>query len=62
MVKTSTAQKKATNRWRKNNPEKTKYINYKSTSRTFIREWANEDDLRELESIIKERRNNLDDN
>lgn len=56
---TSEAQKKATNTWRHKNPEQAKYNSYKSSARSFIRNWAKEEDLQELEQLISERRKEL---
>lgn len=57
--KTSDAQKQATNKWRKNNPEKTRYTNYKSTAKTFIRNWATSEDLKELKKLIEEKEDHV---
>ncbi len=46
-------------RWQSNNKERAKYLNYRSTSRSFVRKLATEDDLNELASLIEERRKML---
>ncbi|MDF7637129.1 hypothetical protein PT274_02455 [Leuconostocaceae bacterium ESL0958] len=53
---TTTAQNEANKRWAAKNKEHKKYLNYRSTSRSFIRKLATKDDLNELEQLIKERR------
>lgn len=42
-------------RWQSNNKERAKYLNYRSTSRSFVRKLATEEDLKELISLIEER-------
>lgn len=59
MEKVSQAQKKANRKWRKGNPEQARKISYRSTARTFIRNWADEEDLIELETLINERRKQI---
>ena len=54
----TTAQNEANKRWAEKNKEHKKYLNYRSTSRSFIRKLATEDDLNELEQLIQERRAN----
>lgn len=51
--KTSKAQIKAIRKWEKNNPEKAKYMRYRSLARTFVRHWANDEDIEELLEIYK---------
>ena len=58
--KTSKAQKEAIKAYRKRNPEKTRYYSYRSTTRTFIRNYSTLEDLEELEKIISERRKKLE--
>lgn len=55
---TTTAQNEANKRWAEKNKEHKKYLNYRSTSRSFIRKLATDDDLNELEQLIQERRSN----
>ncbi|CAK1227941.1 hypothetical protein [Fructobacillus tropaeoli] len=45
-------------KWRDKNKEYNRYLSYRSTSRSFIRKLATEDDLNELEQLIHERRAN----
>ncbi|MDO4721457.1 MAG: hypothetical protein Q4A78_12395 [Peptostreptococcaceae bacterium] len=56
MNKVSDAQKKASRAWEKRNPERTKMLRYRRSARYFIHEYAQEEDLQELERLIEERR------
>ncbi|MBS0949533.1 hypothetical protein JK159_03960 [Weissella minor] len=49
-------QTQANLRWAEKNKEKKKYLNYRTMSRSFIRKLATEEDLKELETLIRERR------
>lgn len=51
--KTSDAQMKAVRNWEKNNPEKVKYIRYKSFAKTFARLWADDEDMKEVFEVYK---------
>lgn len=51
----SKAQTKASRAWEKRNPERTRYMRYKSTARTFIRKYVTREDLVELKNLIAER-------
>lgn len=51
--KTSEAQVKAVRNWEKNNPEKAKYIRYKSSAKTFARHWADDEDMKEVLEVYK---------
>ena len=53
------AQTEANKRWQEKNREKAKYLRNRSTSRSFIRNNATEEDLQELEELIKIRREEL---
>ena len=53
------SQNEANQNWREKNKEKTKYLNYRSTARSFIRNLATDDDLKELKQLIAERENEL---
>ena len=50
--KASEAQRRATKKWEKNNPERKRYLRYRSNARTFVRHWAVEEDLKELIDIF----------
>ena len=51
--KTSEAQIRATRKREENNPERRRYIRYRSNARTFVRHWATQEDFEELEEIFK---------
>ena len=57
--KTSKAQVSASRRWEKENPERARYIRYRTGARGFIRNHATLEDLEEIEKLVKERRENL---
>lgn len=61
MAKISDAQKRATEGYRMRNREKTRIDGYKRTARSFIRNHATEEDLKEVESLIQERRKRIED-
>ena len=54
--KTSESQVNASRRWEQRNPERAKYIRYRTGARNFLRNHATEEDLQEMEQLIKERR------
>ncbi|CAK1240618.1 hypothetical protein ACT5YR_01100 [Fructobacillus fructosus] len=45
--------------WQEKNKEHSKYLKYRSTSRSFIRKLATEEDLKELTKLIEERLKNI---
>lgn len=49
----------ADKKWYKENKEHKQYLNYRSISRSFIRNKATAEDLEELEILIKERREQI---
>lgn len=53
--KTSDAQIKATQKWREKNKEKARYNSSKSSARSFIRNYANIDDINELRLMLDEK-------
>ncbi|AVM43017.1 hypothetical protein [Fastidiosipila sanguinis] len=57
--KTSDAQVRASRNWDKNNPEKARHSRYKSAAKTFIRHHATEEEMQELEELIKVRREKI---
>lgn len=59
--KTSQAQVNASRRWEQKNPERTRYLRYRTTARGFIRNHATHEDLEELKELIKEREEKLKD-
>ena len=56
--KTSDAQVKASRKWEEKNPDRKRYIRYRSNARTFVRHWANEEDLKELIDIFWDENSN----
>ena len=50
------AQKRAKQKYREKNRERTNYLNARTTARGFIRNKATAEDLEELEKLIKERK------
>lgn len=46
-------------RWAEENKEHKRYLSYRSTTRTFIRNYAKKDDLEELTNLIEEKRKKL---
>ena len=53
--KVSEAQRRATKKWETENPERKRYLRYRSNARTFVRHWATEEDFEELEKIFRKR-------
>lgn len=51
----SQAQKEAKKRWREKNWEKEKYYSRKSVAKNFIRDFATDDDLKELKEEISKK-------
>ena len=54
----SEAQLKANKRWNDKNKDKQRIYRYRSYARKFIRDLADDDDLKELQEMIQERLNN----
>lgn len=59
---TSDAQKRATQAYRERNREKTRKQSSKSAAKTFIRKYADCEDLKELEVLIEEKKLILENN
>ena len=57
--KTSEAQIRASRKWEENNKERNRYLSARRQARSFIRKYATEEDLKELEDMIEEKRNQL---
>ena len=55
----SEARKKANKRWDDKNKARKLYINKRSTTKSFILNFATEADLEQIEKYIEERRSNL---
>lgn len=49
----SKKQQEYNKRWAKNNAEHKRKLSYRSTARTFIRNYADMDDLKELQELIE---------
>lgn len=58
-MKYTEAQKNADKKWRDNNKEHASYLRSRSSARSFIRNKATPEDLRELEELIKNRKEEL---
>lgn len=54
--KTSEAQLKASKKWNAKNPDIVKKSRYKSSTKIYIRDWANEEDLEQIEERIEQKR------
>ena len=52
-------QTEANKRWQEKNRERNRYLTRRSTARNFIKKDATEEDLRELEQLIADRREEL---
>lgn len=55
MAKISEAQTRATKKYQAKNKEQQRVYRYRSYARKFIKDIANEDDLKELQESIKKR-------
>lgn len=55
------AQTKATKKWNEQNREHRNYLSKRSSARSFIRNHASSSDLKELEELITERREQVHD-
>lgn len=53
------AQTEANKRWQEKNPEHARYLKNRSTARTFLRKYADQEDLDEMKQIIHEREKEL---
>jgi len=58
MSKVSEAQKKASRKYEELNREQTRINNYRRTARLFVKSYATEEDMEELNKIYSENRNN----
>lgn len=54
------AKRKANKKWDEKNKERKSFISRRSTARNFVKKWAQEEDLKELEELIKLRRKELE--
>ena len=60
MVKLTEARKKANKKWNQNNKERVQYINKRCATKSFILNLATEEDLKNIETYIAERKTKLD--
>lgn len=56
MAKVSEAQIRANKKWNEKNKERVKYLKYRSEAKSFIRRFATDSDLDDLEKLISEER------
>nr|WP_029270740.1 hypothetical protein [Virgibacillus sp.] len=54
-MKNSNKQTEANKKWQEKNKERAKYLSYRSRTRSFIRNQAIHEDIKELKSLIQER-------
>lgn len=59
MVKLTEAKAKANKKWNQNNKERVQYINKRSATKSFILNLATEEDLKNIETYIAERKTKL---
>lgn len=59
MAKLTEAKKRANKKWNEKNKERVRYLSYRSQAKSFIRRFATEEDLDELEKLIAEKRKKL---
>ncbi|AEB77204.1 hypothetical protein ADU80_00015 (plasmid) [Clostridium botulinum] len=52
-------QTEANKKWQEKNRERTRYLRDRSTARSFIKNKATLEDLKELKQLIKEKENSL---
>lgn len=57
--KTSEAQIRASRKWEENNKERNRYLSARRQARSFIRKYATEEDLKELEELINSKRKEI---
>ena len=55
--KTPKSQRSAVKAYEQRNPEKMKYLKYRTTARTFVRHYATKEDIEELIEIFKKKEN-----
>lgn len=46
-------------RWAEKNRERRRYLSFKATAKTFIRHYAEPEDLQDLKEMIKEKEKNI---
>ena len=60
MVKLTEAKAKVNKKWNQTNKERVQYINTSSDTKSFILNLATEEDLKNIETYIAERKTKLD--
>lgn len=58
-MKDTNQQTEANKRWQEKNREHARYLRNRSTSRSFIKKQASLEDIEELESLIEQRKKDL---
>lgn len=53
-------QTQANKKWQEKHKERAKYLSDRSRARTFIRKFANKDDLKEFLDLIDERKDDIE--
>ncbi|MGG7163862.1 hypothetical protein [Clostridium ihumii] len=53
------AQTEANKKWQEKNREKTRYLRNRSAARNFIKKQATEEDIKELEELIIQRKKDI---
>ena len=59
MAKVSDAQRRASEKWDRENKDRKQYINKRSVTRNFIKKLATKDDVDELKILLKNREKEL---
>ena len=59
MAKVSDAQRRASEKWDRENKDRKQYINKRSVTRNFIKKLATKDDVDELKILLKKREKEL---
>lgn len=52
---TTKAQRAANEKWKEKNAEKSRIYIYRSTAKRFIKEFADEDDIKDIKELVEER-------
>ena len=58
-MESDNAQTEANKKWQDKNREKARYLRNRSTARNFVKKQATLDDIKELEELIANRKNEL---
>lgn len=52
---TTEAQRAANEKWKKKNVKKSRIYTYRSTTKRFIKEFADEEDIKDIKELVEER-------